>query len=169
MPKVEAKAIVGVGGGRGESHGQRKQLRCGAPARSRLLFMPYMIKHSLWEGGPPYDCSSRATFYVLHRLWSRFLCFGVWGIFASGPPHRPPPPPPQVLYAAATIIPSLYLFKGLIDSAVWGRWGGGGGDRDEYITVHMLCRLTVIRGGGDTCVQSSQMIHDKYVIIEHVE
>ncbi len=80
------------------------------------------------------------------------------------PPPPPPPPPPQVLYAAATIIPSLYLFKGLIDSA-----GGAGGNRDEYITVHMLCRLTVIRGGGDTCVQSSQMIHDKYVIIEHVE
>jgi hypothetical protein len=71
----------------------------------------------------------------------------LWGLgdFCQWAPSLPPPPPPQVLYAAATIIPSLYLFKGLIDSAVWGRWGGGGG-RDEYITVHMLCRLTVIGG-----------------------
>jgi hypothetical protein len=98
------------------------------------------------------DC--RAVFYAL----------GFGGFLPVGP-LPPPPPPARVLYAAAIIIPSLYLFKGLIDSAVWGRWG----NRDEYITVHMLCRLTVIRGGGDTCVQSSQMIHDKYVIIEHVE
>jgi hypothetical protein len=160
-----------VGGGRGESHGQRKQLRCGAPARSRLLFMPYMIKHSLWEGGPPYDCSSRATFCVLHRLWSRFLCFGVWGIFASGPPHCPPPPPPPPPAARPppqNNTPPQHI-NGITNPAVGGGGGGGGGDRDEYITVHMLCRLTVIRGGGDTCVQSSQMIHDKYVIIEHVE
>jgi len=97
-----------------------------------------------------------------------FYALGFGGFLPVGPLTAPPPPPPQVLYAAATIIPSLYLFKGLIDSAVWGRWGGGG-DRDGYVIVHMLCRLTVIRGGGDTCVQSSQMIHDKYVIIEHVE
>ncbi len=93
-----------------------------------------------------------------------FYALGFGGFLPVGPLTAPPPP--QVLYAAATIILSLYLFKGLSTPQ---SGGGGAGDRDEYVTVHMLCRLTVIRGGGDTCVQSSQMIHDKYVITEHVE
>jgi hypothetical protein len=78
------------------------------------------------------DC--RAVFYAL----------GFGGFLPVGP-LPPPPPPARVLYAAAIIIPSLYLFKGLINSAVWGRGGGGGGNRDEYIAFHMLCRL---RGRG---------------------
>ena len=72
------------------------------------------------------DC--RAVFYAL----------GFGGFLLVGPlPPTPPPPPARVLYAAAIIIPSLYLFKGLIDSAVWGRGGGGGGT--EMSILPFIC------------------------------
>ncbi len=81
------------------------------------------------------DCG--AVFYALG--FGGFLTVGP----LTPPPPPPPPPPPQVLYAAALIIPSLYLFKGANRLRSMGE--GGRGNRDEYITVHMLCRL---RGGG---------------------
>ena len=104
FPCISAEGERGGRGGR-ESHGQRKQLRCGAPARSRLLFMPYMIKHSLWEGGRPMIVHQEQLFVSCTDCGAVFYALGFGGFLPVGPLTAPPPPRH---HRSSTLQPLLY-------------------------------------------------------------